>query len=236
MKPETLRAPKPGFSWSASYAIRPREKRSFQTVLDAEALVDPSRHSEVKVTGTDAGVAMSLTHPAARGVIRESATFGLKDSRLVTSSLAREVLDQGGALVRREAAEPFHHPTLALPDATYPEVMLPFLLAFAPEPHSRRCLFAWINDRFVARVYVDTAGKETLNLPIGKRTAIHAVMYPDLNDWVALGTILTKLAKPFLPKYAMWFDEAPPHGVVRFEGPYGPPGAPEIVLELAKLG
>ncbi len=45
--------------------------------------------------------------------------------------------------------------------------------------------------------------------------------------------VLETLAKPLLPKYRMWFEVAKPNRVVRFEGPYGPPGAPEIVLELA---
>ena len=57
-------------------------------------------------------------------------------------------------------------------------------------------------------------------------------MYPDLNDWVPLGSMLTTLAKPLLPKYHMWFEEAAPHRVIRFEGAYGPPGAPELILEL----
>ena len=60
-------------------------------------------------------------------------------------------------------------------------------------------------------------------------------MYPDLNDWVPMGAMLSTLARPFLPKYHMWFDETSPHRVVRFEGPYGPPGAPEVLLELASF-
>jgi hypothetical protein len=32
----------------------------------------------------------------------------------------------------------------------------------------------------------------------------------------------------------MWFEEAAPYRCLRFEGPYGPPGAPEVVLELAE--
>ena len=49
-----------------------------------------------------------------------------------------------------------------------------------------------------------------------------------------VGTIVTKLIKPFLPKYHMWFapSASGPHTLVRFEGSYGRPGAPEIVLEL----
>jgi len=57
-------------------------------------------------------------------------------------------------------------------------------------------------------------------------------MYPDLNDWVKMGTALTKLAKPFLPRYSMWYEPAAPNRLLRFEGSYGPPGAPEIILEL----
>jgi hypothetical protein len=59
-------------------------------------------------------------------------------------------------------------------------------------------------------------------------------MYPDINDWVKLGSVVTKLIKPFLPKYHMWFSPrgGAAHALVRFEGSYGPPGAPEIVLEL----
>jgi hypothetical protein len=50
---------------------------------------------------------------------------------------------------------------------------------------------------------------------------------------VKMPSILNKLAKPFLPKYHMWYEAKAPHRLLRFEGPYGPPGAPEIVLELA---
>lgn len=31
----------------------------------------------------------------------------------------------------------------------------------------------------------------------------------------------------------MWFEVGGARRLVRFEGPYGPPGAPEIVVELA---
>jgi hypothetical protein len=58
------------------------------------------------------------------------------------------------------------------------------------------------------------------------------LMYPDLNDWVSLGSVLNRLAKPLLPRYEMWFEASAPHRVVRYEGAFGPPGAPEVVLEL----
>ena len=119
------------------------------------------------------------------------------------------------------------------------ETLLPFLLRGIPLDGQRRSLYAWICDRFVAKVYYEVAHRErSISVPGGRFDAHEVVMYPDLNDWVKLGSVLTRLAKPFLPKYHMWFAPGPlghkgAHTLVRFEGPYGPPGAPEIVLELA---
>ncbi|MCC6648297.1 MAG: hypothetical protein IT374_22345 [Polyangiaceae bacterium] len=236
MIPDTLPTAPAGFSWRARYAIRARERRAFHTVLDADKLVDPSRASHVSV-GRDAdGLFVQLRHPVLGGEIAEDMRFDEADGRLLTRAVLREVRDSTGGLARREEVLQFHHATLGLPTSAYPEVALPFVLAFCQHDGKRRSLFAWINDRFVARVYVDTIGRATLDLPIGRRDAIEAVMYPDLNDWVSLGAVITRLARPLLPKYRMWFDAEPPHGVLRFEGPYGPPGAPEIVLSLSELG
>lgn len=236
MNPDTLHTAPADFSWSARYAIRARERRAFHTVLDAERLVDPSRQSEVSIGRDGGSLFVQLTHPILGGTIVEDMRFDEREGRLSTRSVLREVRDGAGELARREEVLQFHHGTLGLPASAYPEVALPFVLAFSAHDGKKRSLYAWINDRFVARVYVETVGRTTLELPVGKRDAIEAVMYPDLNDWVSLGTLITKLARPLLPKYRMWFDAAAPHGVLRFEGPYGPPGAPEIVLSLSALG
>src|SRR5207248_8634278 len=108
---------------------------------------------------------------------------------------------------------------------------LPFLLRWQP-PGPKRYFYAWIVDRFVAKVYYEIGKPVKLDVPAGSFDAVEAVMYPDLNDWVNLGSGISSLAKPLLPKYRMWFERAAPHRVVKFQGPYGPPGAPEIVLEL----
>lgn len=36
----------------------------------------------------------------------------------------------------------------------------------------------------------------------------------------------------FFPKTALWYSVAPPHYLVRYEGPSGPPGAPKHIIEL----
>ena len=76
--------------------------------------------------------------------------------------------------------------------------------------------------------------KMRIDVPAGRFNAALVWMYPDLNDWIAMGSMVTRLVKPLLPRYDIWFEVSSPHRVLRFEGPYGPPGAAEIVLELAK--
>lgn len=224
--------PPEGADGSFRYAIRPRAKRDFHGVLDASQLVDARRPTTVTLSSTDAAVTLTMEHPVLSGRIREDIRYEHDHAGLRARSLLREVLGPDGEPVRREHVSDFHGGAIQLPAATYPEVSLPFLLGWLPLDGKRRSVYAWINDRFVARVYVE-AGKRT-RVTVASETveAREVLMYPDLNDWVPLGALLTRLAMPFIPKYRMVYALDPPHRLVRFEGPYGPPGAPEIVLEL----
>lgn len=55
---------------------------------------------------------------------------------------------------------------------------------------------------------------------------------PRLNDFVRVGSTVARFAKPLMPQYHLWFETESPNRVLRFEGPYGPPGAPELIMEL----
>ncbi len=224
---------------TARYKTSPRPKASFNTFLDAHRLFDPARPgtSTVRVERIEheghPAVRVHAEHPFKDGVITESLVCTERQGRLSSACLERSVTDAQGVEKRREFVD-FRSP-LPLPPDSYPEVMLPFLLRWQPFDGKQRALYAWINDRFVARVYYQHVGEATLDLPIGQRKAVEFMMYPDLNDWVNLGSVLSRLARPLVPKYRMWFDPSPPFHVLRFEGPYGPPGAPEIVLELESI-
>lgn len=223
--------PPPGAAGCTEYEIRARERRSFHTVLDASLLLDRlGRRSVARIDITADEVVLALDHPLARGRIREEVRLAIAADGLRTRAFRREALSGSERLMRREDVPELHTELLPLPDGTYPEVALPFLAGWLPLARQRVSLFAWINDRFVARMYLEAAGTKRL----GERKALEVVMYPDLNDWVQLGPVLTRLARPFLPKYRMAYELAPPHRLLRFEGPYGPPGAPEVVLEFAR--
>jgi hypothetical protein len=218
-----------------AYVANPRAKRSFHTVLDASQLFDANGRSKVTTrTFREAGARFAeirTEHALKGGAISETLRL-VADGGLASQHLSRTVTRADGQVVREEKVA-FEGGPLILPEATYPEVMLPFLLRWQPFDGQRRALHAWIVDRFVARVYCEWVGRHKLDVPAGRFDTIEMIMYPDLNDWVSLGAVLNSLAKPLLPKYRMWFEAEGARRVVRFEGPYGPPGAPEIVLELA---
>ncbi|MGO9834492.1 MAG: hypothetical protein ACLP1X_09770 [Polyangiaceae bacterium] len=227
--------PPSDFAGAFEYSLRPREKRSFNTVLDAHKILAGSANpvSKVRYIEDKGDILLSMEHPMADGRMREEIRLVPNgQGGLVAGSLVREVFDAEGRTVRGEQVPDFRHDKLGLPPATYPEVALPFLLGWMPHDSERRSVYAWINDRFIAKVYVEVHGRTSLTAGGRSRDVVELMMYPDLNDWVPLGAVLTRLAKPFLPKYHMWYERKAPHRLVRFEGPYGPPGAPELVLEL----
>jgi hypothetical protein len=226
-------APPPGFAGTLQFSIKAREKKSFNTVLDAHTLLGGSAAavSEARYTEEGDEVVLAMEHPIGEGRMKEEIRLGRQAGGLVSRSLTRELFDSAGNHLRREHVPDFGHAKLGLPQAIYPEVALPFLLAWMPLDGERRSLYAWINDRFIAKVYVEVAKRTSITIGGRAHDVVEMLMYPDLNDWVPLGSMLTRLVKPFLPKYHMWYERISPHRLVRFEGPYGPPGAPELVLE-----
>lgn len=228
MTPNPLASPFSKDTHVARYDVRPREHRAFHTALDASDLFTSKEPATVTWSETELHVHM----PVASGNFDERCTFDVAPHLRPTSF--ERTLREGERVLRHERAD-FASVVPKLPEATYPETMLPFLLRAHPLDGERRALYAWICDRFVAKVYYEVGKKrDTVSVPAGKFETTEVVMYPDINDWVHLGGVVTKLIKPFLPKYHMWFarDANGPHRLVRFEGSYGPPGAPEIVLEL----
>jgi hypothetical protein len=229
-------APPADFAGTTKYSITPREKRAFHTVLDAHKILATTKNPTSEVSYRQAGgeIVVTLDHPIADGRLREEMRLVSQGDGLIMSSMLREMFDANGQTVRHERVADFKHDALGLPSATYPEVALPFLLGWVPLDGTRRSVYAWINDRFIAKVYVEVDGRQTISIRGASHDTIEVIMYPDLNDWIPLGAVVTRLVKPFVPKYRMWYARQAPYQLVRFEGPYGPPGAPEVVLEILR--
>jgi len=214
------------------YRARPRPQKSFNTILDAADLLDPAvlQPSTVEIQRQDQAIEIRIEHPLLGGVIREELLLADSPEGLRAVHLRRTVDDPKGARSRDETVD-FANSAWPLPPGTYPETAVPLFLGWQPFDGKTRDLYSWINDRFVARVQYFSKGECSVSLPGGKARAIEVMMFPDINDWVKIGKMLSRLVRPFMPKYHMWYELEPPHRLLRFEGAYGPPGAPEIILE-----
>ncbi len=231
MQPAPLSNPFTETSEVVRYSVRPREHRVFHTALDASDLFTSKEPATITWSREGGAGKLEVHMPVASGRFDENCTFDTAP-HLKPASFERSL--KGDERVMRHERADFASIVPKLPAATYPETMLPFLLRAHPLDSQRRSLYAWICDRFVAKVYSEVHKKRVdVRVPAGKFDTTEVIMYPDIYDWVHLGSVVTKLIRPFLPKYHMWFAQrgAGPHELVRFEGSYGPPGAPEIVLE-----
>lgn len=213
------------------YRLTPRAKPMFHTILDARRIFSEGATAEVTTRVREAAAegetVMTLDVRLESGALAFHDHFeGVRRGGMVGRSLHRTM---GPA---RDERVDFTNSPYPFPPATYPDVLIPFLMRGQPLDGERRSLYSWTCDRFCARVYYESKSKTTLTVPAGKIEVAPVIMYPDLNDWVSLGSVLTRLAKPLLPRYEMWFEAAAPHRVARYEGAFGPPGAPEVVLEL----
>lgn len=223
--------PIPPPAWAGqvlTFRTRPRPKRAFHGVLDAAQLLSDKAKTTATLTKTDEGFALRIEQDLRNGLIDETMRY---DPTFRMRRLERTVAQADGSASRTEVVD-FSAETHPLPACTYVDVSAPFVLGSQPFDGKSRAMYAWICDRFVAKVYYESRGKKTLEVPAGRFDTYEVVMYPDLNDWVQLPGIITKLSKPFIPKYHMWYEAAAPHRPILFEGPHGPPGAPEVVLEL----
>lgn len=217
------------------YVVSPRSRSKFKTVLDAHQLFAGAAHSSVttrtrRAAPGDLAYELDVQHRLARVTMHDMLACR-DEGGLRPMSLDRRVHVDGDDL-RTQRVE-FGGTHLGLPEASYPEVLLPFLLRGTPRDRHLRATYAYTADTFIARVYYETRSIQMVTVPAGTFKTHEVWMYPDLNDWIGLGAMLARLAKPLLPRYSVWLDVELPHRVVRFEGAYGPPGAPEVVLELA---
>lgn len=233
----------PGRRETYHYRVTPRAKPLYRSVLDARSLFGgPDSRGARSVyeawSETLAGQTKLMTRSVLHldaGEIEERVRYGSRGGILITERFERDSRNRDGVQVREERID-FHQGPIHFPLDLYPEVYAPFLMRGEPAPPQRRAFHSWISDRMVARVYYELHRKRvSVLVPAGRFDCSEILMYPDLNDWIPLGNLITTLAKPLLPRYHFWLGLEAPHPVVRFEGAYGPPGAPEVVVELERM-
>ena len=194
-----LPLPPPGFDITSEYRLKPRPKRAFHTILDANRLLVPGSKGSLAFRNVDDDhIELATKYQVAAGTIQESFILRKTPRGLESERLERSMFDESQQQVRSEVVN--FDANLGVAPNTYPEVLLPLMLGW-PSPQRTRALYSWINDRFVSRVYVETKGETSVQLPGGTRRAIEMVLYPDLNDFVRVGSTVARLAKPLMPQY-----------------------------------
>lgn len=225
-----LPLPPEGFDVTTEYRLTPRPKRAFNTILDANRLLVAGSTGRLTFREVDEQrIELATDYKIASGGIAENFILRKTSHGLESERLHRRMYDIAGEQHRNEEVR--FGTDLGLAPNTYPEVLLPLMLGW-PAARRTRAFYSWINDRFVSRVYVETKGATRVQLPGGTKQATEMVLYPDLNDFVRVGSAVARLAKPLMPQYHLWFEPSAPNRVLRFEGPYGPPGAPELIMEM----
>ena len=218
------------------YRVRPRPQPKFHTVLNTKRLFGGEDGEAVVKTSVIPGAAegAAAVHLDIRQRIGNLEVHDRFTSIKSGQGARAGRLERRIGEARREDVD-FTAGPFEFPAATYPEVLLPFLMRGQRfEVGHKRAAYSWSCDRFAARVYYESRGEQVIEVPAGQIKAHHVWMYPDLNDWVSLGSVITRLAKPLLPRYDLWFESDEPGRPVKYEGPYGPPGAPEVILELMR--
>ena len=82
----------------------------------------------------------------------------------------------------------------------------------------------------ITELEIRKEGTATIALGADEAQAIHAKLIPK----VVIPLLLRPLAYFFIPTFDAYFDPRPPHRLLKFEGPLGPPGAPSAHMQADK--
>ena len=206
----TSRMPPADFAGTTKYSILPREKRAFHTVLDAHKILPATRAtpmSEVALLASGDEVVVALDHPIAGGHLREEMRLTSRRRRADDARACRaRCLDAGGQIVRRGAGPglpPRHRWACRWP--RIPRWRCPSCSAGCRSTASGAASTRGSTIASSPRCTSRSKGGSRISIGGTTHDTIEVIMYPDLNDWIPMGAMITRLVKPFVPKYRMWY-------------------------------
>jgi len=92
----------------------------------------------------------------------------------------------------------------------------------------------WMSDQSVVRMRLRRMNKERVIIALGEFTCVKIRMVLDVQSVMPLGKVLALLVQPFMPEFYFWLWEQEPYPVMRAEGALGPPGAPQMLMEVVE--
>ena len=135
-RPVTLDAflplPPRGFDVTTEYRLKPRPKRAFNTILDANRLLVPGSKGSLAFRSVgDGHIELATRYEIASGAIEEAFLMRRTSRGLESERLQRRMYDIDGETRRTEDVQ--FGIDLGLAPNTYPEVLLPLMLGW-PAP------------------------------------------------------------------------------------------------------
>ena len=144
-------------------------------------------------------------------------------------------LNPGGRLIR-EMRVVFNDPTLSYPAGTFPIFGLVQAMRGTPFQEGKRAVFyVWVAPTEIFRMTLEVVKQETVQVPAGEIPSFLAEIRPDIRSIIPVGSLLSKLLQPFIPKYQFWFASERSHPMVKFEGVLGGSGAAKHTIELTRI-
>ncbi len=161
--------------------------------------------------------------------------FKPKGDRLRQTRLVREITKFSGEKALTYELN-FDNLSKAYPEDTYALEVRTFL--FRGLDMTRKSKFRynwWTSEKAVVPWYIKPKSIRKIAVPAGTFNCYEIEMYIDIAGFVNRGGYLNKIVNPFMPDFSMYFDVTPPHHFVHYKGPIGPPGSPEVNLDLIKV-
>jgi hypothetical protein len=129
----------------------------------------------------------------------------------------------------------FDNPSWNYTDDTYcmSAVSLVFR-SFIAQGSKESSFHLWMSDRSVVRMRLKRIHKERIRIALGEFTCVKIRMVLDVQSVMPVGKILALLVQPFMPEFYFWLWEEEPYPVLKAEGALGPPGAPQMLMEVVE--
>jgi hypothetical protein len=131
----------------------------------------------------------------------------------------------------------FDNPSWNYSEDTYSMSAVSLVFRSFIEQGSKESSFhLWLSDQSVVRMRLKRMNKEQIKIALGEFPCVKIRMVADVQSVMPVGKILALLIQPFMPEFHFWIWEEKPYTVLRAEGALGPPGSPQMLMEVLELG
>ena len=197
-----------------------------------------STEQHKRVQGPDGEKVISIGESIDRNVGSYVVTleFKVKDGRLQQTRALREIIKFSGEKVIYHDVD-FEGLGETIPEDSYTAEVMTFLFkGLTMTPKSKFSYHWWASDRSVFRMRLKVKKPKEITTSTGTyRFCPIELSPPNIAEFLNKGDYLNTIINPFLPDTIMYFDANPPHHFIYYKGSFGPPGSPEVNLELVKV-